>query len=128
VNLLGLVRALVLLDISDEEPDLRTNSEVRSKSIKNDPMLGQTLSSGLIQSSTKNIRFYWLEFITSCLPYLKANLAQLVTNVCACACNIIADASDNIFDSFSAKEILNLLKSLTVLVNFCTMQVRESRR
>jgi hypothetical protein len=111
VQLLSLLRAIVLLD---------SYSVNQSSSLINSQMFLQTLIPGLLQSTTKNVRFYWLEFITSCLPYLRANLSALMTPIIKCICDIIKDGSERtLYDSISAKETLTLLKSLHILLHYC---------
>lgn len=133
VQLLGLLRAIVLLD----------SYSVASGSVKNSQMFLQTLVIGLLQPSSKNIRFYWLEFITSCLPYLRNSLSVIMTPIIKCICGIIQNDSSqvflsqsfqtqfafqNLYDSISAKDILTLLKSLHILLMYCLQETRLSKR
>jgi hypothetical protein len=128
VHLLGLLRAVVLLDSYSNNDSLTAQSNDNDSSIRSSPMLIQTLVVGLLQPSSKNVRFYWLEFITSCLPYLKNILAQIVIPVSKCICSIIQnDTSDNIYDSISARDILILLKSLHVLVTYCIQEAANTK-
>ncbi len=118
VHLLGLLRAIVLLDSYNENP-----ATSDTYSIRNSPMLLQTLVVGLLQPASKNVRFYWLEFITSCLPYLKTILSLIVTPISKCICSIIqGDSNENIYNSVSARDILILLKSLHILVTYCIQE------
>ena len=92
-------------------------------------MLLQTLVVGLLQPSSKNVRFYWLEFITSCLPYLKSILSLIVTPVAKCVCSIIqGDTHQNVYDSVSAKDVLILLRSMRILVDYCIQEAKENKR
>lgn len=87
----------------------------------------QTLVVGLLQPSSKNIRFYWLDFITSCLPYIKGNLAQLLPHLMKCICSILQnDSNGNIYDSIAAKDILTLLRSMHMLLFHCQSEISST--
>jgi hypothetical protein len=104
-------------------------------------MFLQTLVVGLLQPNTNNlnIRFYWLEFIISCVPYLFGNsFPQILTTIVKCICNITQAAtsnatsssspvsassfylSRNIYNSLAAKDLLILLKALQTFLAYST--------
>ena len=82
VQLLSLLQAIVTLDSYSFDK----NTSESSESVKDSPMFLQTLIAGLLQSSSKNIRFYWLEFITACLPHFKGNLSFILPQIIKCIC------------------------------------------
>lgn len=99
------------------------------------PMFIQTLLSGtvcltlgLLQSPAKNVLFYWLEFITSCVPYFGTNLPAIVGPVFKALAQIIAAFDlDSVYDSVSAKDIVILLKALSFMTSYC-LQPEEKER
>lgn len=95
--------------------------ETLTPAITLSPMFLQTLVVGLIQPSTNNIRFYWLEFITSCLPRIgqSEQLPAIVAPVVRCLCSLLDSYERSPFDNKSARDIHVVLKSLMVVFNFC---------
>ena len=83
---------------------------------------------GLLQPSSKNIRLYWLDFITSCLPQLQQEtLSQMLPHIVKCICSILQNDTDsNIYDSVAAKDLLALLKSLHILLMHCLSQTASA--
>ena len=90
------------------------------------PMFLQTLLVGIIQPSHKNIRFYWLEFLTTCLPYLTTTQTMIVGPVLQCLCDLVDTFGQSIYDSISVKDLRLLLKTTDLILKFCTARITES--
>eukprot|EP01114_Cavostelium_apophysatum_P012532 TRINITY_DN2827_c1_g1_i1.p1 TRINITY_DN2827_c1_g1~~TRINITY_DN2827_c1_g1_i1.p1 ORF type:complete len:1758 (-),score=500.34 TRINITY_DN2827_c1_g1_i1:72-5345(-) len=119
VQLLGLLRAVVVLDSHGKDAYVFAEGE----SLRYSPMFLQTLVVGLLQPSSKNIRFYWLEFINSCLSHLESNLAVILPPLVKCICNIIqSDTDKNIYDSISAKDVFTLVRTLRLFLSYCNSE------
>ncbi|GAM26111.1 hypothetical protein SAMD00019534_092860 [Acytostelium subglobosum LB1] len=147
VHLLQLLRSIVLIDSSSAAPMpmLPTSPQWANinslhdsngshgsmgntsiASITQSTMFLQTTVVGLIQPSTRfNIRFYWLDFITFCLPRM-ANSAQLphvVTTIVNCIRDLLLSFDNrSLFDSLTSRDIIVLLKSLTYILKFSVLE------
>lgn len=91
-------------------------------------MFLQTLIVGLLQPSSKNIRIHWLEFIGSCINYMKfSSLSFIITPIIKCICHILQSQinNSNLYESFSAKDILVLLKSLRIFLDKVNINVKN---
>jgi hypothetical protein len=82
------------------------------------PMFLQTIVVGLLQQSSKNIRVYWLEFLTTCLPYFMSHLQAMITPIVNCICDILT-SFENAHNSISSKDVILLLKSLSMVFRLC---------
>lgn len=81
-------------------------------------MLQQTIVAGLLtQNSEFNVRYFWLEFITDCLPFLHESIDQVVSPVVHTICDIIS-AQQNIYDSIGSKDLLMMLGTLKTIFGF----------
>ncbi|KAH3759450.1 Protein dopey [Pelomyxa schiedti] len=125
VHLLLLMRTIVQLDAMDvTNPQQQQVQEPVSAS----PMFMQTLIVGLLQPSHKNVRFYWLEFVTTCLPYLSTTSTMIVGPVLQCLCDIVSSFKTSIFDSLAVKDILMLLKAIDTILKYSTDRITESNK
>ncbi|KAM9973485.1 hypothetical protein ACTFIW_010579 [Dictyostelium discoideum] len=95
-------------------------------SITQSQMFLQTTVVGLIQPSTRfNIRFYWLDFITFCLPRMSnsSNLSSVVTTIVNCLRDILGSFdSRSLYDSLTSRDIIVILKSLTYIFNISILE------
>ncbi|EGG15782.1 hypothetical protein DFA_10625 [Cavenderia fasciculata] len=95
-------------------------------SITQSPMFLQTTVVGLIQPSTRfNIRFYWLDFITFCLPRMvhSAQLPNAVITIVNCLRDLISSFDPrSLYDSLTSRDIIVLLKSLTFIFKFSILE------
>ncbi|EGC34706.1 hypothetical protein DICPUDRAFT_98134 [Dictyostelium purpureum] len=99
-------------------------------SITQSQMFLQTTVVGLIQPSTRfNIRFYWLDFITFCLPRMtnSVHLSTVVTTIVNCLRDILGSfESRTLYDSITSRDIIVILKSLTFIFNFSILEPATS--
>jgi len=133
VNLLGLLRSVILIDANNKSKsntdvhDSNDNSDGAIDAIGNSSMFQQTLSIGLLQKNTDfNIRFYWLDFMTSCLPYMTPYLYKILPSIFDCFCNIVNGYS-NVYDSMCSKDVLMLLKSIYKIMSFA-LSSKQSKK
>jgi len=95
-------------------------------SITQSQMFLQTTVVGLIQPSTKfNIRFYWLDFITFCLPRMchSPHLPLIVTTIVNCLRDILSSFDGrSLYDSLTSRDIIVILKSLTFIFKFSILE------
>ena len=96
-----------------KKPTAKTHYE---SSIASSQMFLQTLIIGLLQTPSQNIRFYWLDFITCSLPLFYFQVYSILEPIIKCMSEIIL-SYQNIYDSISAKDIIVLLKALSLIVN-----------
>eukprot|EP01119_Soliformovum_irregulare_P015018 TRINITY_DN4180_c0_g2_i2.p1 TRINITY_DN4180_c0_g2~~TRINITY_DN4180_c0_g2_i2.p1 ORF type:complete len:1025 (-),score=313.23 TRINITY_DN4180_c0_g2_i2:2-3076(-) len=121
VHLLQLLRTLVSL-----EAVVYPDSYQEQNSIRNSPMLRQTLVVGLFQPTTRNVRFHWLDFITSILPYFKGKpTAIVVPPLVQCLCTILPSLP-TASTSTSVKDQLIILKSLFILMQHALSVVEKT--
>lgn len=114
VNLLGLLRSIILIDVSRQHIGPKTEQGAVD-AIGQSQMFQQTISIGLLQNNTDfNIRFYWLDFVTSCLPYMHSYLGNIVPSIVDCLCNIV-NGYTNVYDSACCKDVLMLLKAIHII-------------
>jgi hypothetical protein len=92
------------------------------------PMFLQTVVIGLLQPNTDfNIRFYWLEFVTSCLPYLQKYVGTLVPPLIKCICDII-NAQESFYDSVGSKDTMMLLRAMNFIITFLLDGLDQDRK
>jgi hypothetical protein len=136
VNLLGLIRSIVLIDNANDSKakqpgatQITSGSAAASASgavkrkarvidaIGQSQLFLQTVSIGLLQVNTDfNIRFYWLDFITSCLPYLNLYAHLIIPPILQCLCDIIS-THKNTYDSIESKDTLMILRAMKVILH-----------
>lgn len=97
-------------------------------SIGKSPMFLQTIIIGLLQPNTDfNIRFYWLEFVTSCLPSLSKYLGTLVPPLIKCICDVI-NSQDAFYDSVGSKDTMMLLRALNFIISFLLSGLDQDKK
>eukprot|EP01132_Coremiostelium_polycephalum_P011391 gene11391-13950_t len=153
VHLLSLLRSIVLIDsstnstsstsgssgstistpsfssLSSTPLDSSSSSATGSApltSITQTQMFLQTTVVGLIQPSSRfNIRFYWLDFITFCLPRManSVHLPNFVLTIVNCLRDLlISFDSRSLYDSLTSRDIIVILKSLTFILKFSVLE------
>eukprot|EP01102_Stenamoeba_stenopodia_P018896 TRINITY_DN7009_c0_g6_i1.p1 TRINITY_DN7009_c0_g6~~TRINITY_DN7009_c0_g6_i1.p1 ORF type:complete len:1930 (-),score=350.59 TRINITY_DN7009_c0_g6_i1:266-5218(-) len=118
VQLLALLRTMVY--IYARSPHDSAVNPIDSLCTR--PMFLQTVTIGLLQPSSKNIRVYWLEFLTSCMPYFVNHLAILVVPIVEVICELLR-SFENAHDSISSRDVLLLLKTLVMIFQLCAQNV-----
>lgn len=138
VNLLGLIRTIVLIDNAIDSRAKKPNNEKTSNAsgapssaqtrpslrvidaIGHSQLFLQTINIGLLQANTDfNIRFYWLDFVTSCLPYLSYYAHILLPPIIQCLCDIIS-THRNAYDSIESKDTLMILRAMKIILHHAT--------
>eukprot|EP01133_Synstelium_polycarpum_P019050 gene19050-22806_t len=145
VHLLALLRSIVLIDSSlsspahivstlpstpvlnpPQSPNAESVGTTSSASITQSPMFLQTTIVGLIQPSSRfNIRFYWLDFITFCLPRMahSTQLPHVVLTIVNCLRDLLMSFDyRSLYDSLTSRDIIVLLKSLTYILRFSILE------
>eukprot|EP01127_Copromyxa_protea_P018632 TRINITY_DN5906_c0_g1_i1.p1 TRINITY_DN5906_c0_g1~~TRINITY_DN5906_c0_g1_i1.p1 ORF type:complete len:1867 (-),score=303.28 TRINITY_DN5906_c0_g1_i1:19-5106(-) len=88
------------------------------------PLFKDAMIQGLTQSNSEfNIRFYWLEFIIACLPFMEKHLSLIVPVVHTLS-EIIHNHTD-VYDSIGTKDILSLLKALETILHTVLLPEEE---
>lgn len=124
VNLLGLIRTIVLIDDATDYSKIKMAPSKPSPqriidAIGQSQLFLQTISIGLLQVNPDfNIRFYWLDFVTSCLPYLYKYSHIIVPPILQCLCDIIS-THRNAYDSVESKDTLMILRSMKIILHHC---------
>jgi hypothetical protein len=142
VNLLGLIRCIVLIDNAadskaNQPRSIRSSATATSTApqvsnvagpggkplprvidaIGNSQLFLQTIGIGLLQVNTDfNIRFYWLDFITSCLPYLSSYAHNIIPPILQCLCDILS-THKNAHDSIESKDTLMILRAMKIILH-----------
>ena len=80
------------------------------------PLLVPTITSAFQQPLASNVRYYWLEFISSILPYLNGYLKRIVPPICLCLCEIIFQF-DNVYAFQVSQELFAILDSMKLLLS-----------
>lgn len=89
-------------------------------------MFVQTITTGVIQENTQfNIRFYWLEFINSCLPFLYANLGTVVIPITEALVTLIKDHKSVMYISTGCKDVLMVLKCLEEILMYVLIKTKD---
>ena len=128
VNLLGLIRSLILIDTSAGASHGQKSNAPASGTTPQQPtarvidaigqsqLFLQTINIGILQTNADfNIRFYWLDFITSSLPHLSKYSHMLLPPIIQCLCDIIS-THKNAYDSIESKDSLMILRSMKMIL------------
>lgn len=132
VNLLGLIRSLIFIDTSSAALQRQTantgntapgaqaqptaNSPRVIDAIGQSQLFLQTINIGILQTNADfNIRFYWLDFVTSTLPHLSKYAHLLISPILQCLCDIIS-THKNAYDSIESKDSLMILRTMKMIL------------
>lgn len=132
VNLLGLIRSLILIDTSatnlqrqavntgNTAPAAQAQPVANSTrvvdAIGQSQLFLQTINIGLLQTNADfNIRFYWLDFVTSTFPHLSKYAHMLMAPILQCLCDIIS-THKNAYDSIESKDSLMILRAMKMIL------------
>jgi len=83
-------------------------------------MFISTITSGLISTSS-NVRYYWLEFVTYILPFYPYEIKSIIVPICNRLCDIIV-SFENVYAFQFSQELGSVLDTLQKLITTCAIK------
>lgn len=142
VQLLRLLASVITLAAADQDivqlpgaADLRRGSSSASRpslvatnggnssrpSICESPYFLPTITVGLNQEASNNVRSYWLEFLTHTLVYFRQDWPHIIPTVTRCLSDILA-AVKNPHDGEACRDVIGIIQALGVIAHHCLVR------
>mmetsp|Transcript_12924 Transcript_12924/g.51598 ORF Transcript_12924/g.51598 Transcript_12924/m.51598 type:complete len:1773 (-) Transcript_12924:44-5362(-) len=90
-------------------------------SICESPYFLPTITVGLNQDASNNVRSYWLEFLGTTLTYFRSDWPHVIPTVTRCLCDILAGVK-NPHDGEACRDVIGIIQSLGIIARHCLVR------